>query len=759
MRSTYSTIFGCAILFFAGADIARSGELFIEYSSYLGGNASESTFDFAYTYGGIAVDSKHCAYVAGTTQSYNFPTRNAYQGALCGQSDAFIAKVSSSGSILAYSTHFGGSNSDRGCRIAIDSTGCTYIVGFTRSSDYPTLNPYQSSISGWSDLFLAKIVSSGSSLAYSTYIGGDDGSYGAEYPYNIALDTSNRAYITGMVGSTAFPTHNPYQPSYGGASYMYEDAFVMCVGSSGSHLVYSTYLGGMGREEGRGIAVDAQNFAYVVGLTNSYDFPTVNAYQVAMNDDIRYQGFVTKFAPSGSAIEYSTFIGGSDFDFAYGIDVDSEYHAYIAGHTMSTDYPTCNAYQPSSGYWSGRPYGDCFVSKLSSSGSSLRYSTYLGGSYYDAAFDIIVDGEKRACITGYTESSDFPTLGAYQGAFQAPWYARYSDIFVTRFSSSGTMLSYSTYLGGRGEDAGRGIAIDSSDRIYVMGYTKSYDFPTRNAFLPKYRGNIDACLAKLRYAPSPTPFSPGTILNGGDYNGDGVSEISVFRPDTGIWQIKNVGCAYFGRGGDTPVSGDYDGDGTTDIAIFRPGEGLWAIRNLTRFNFGSSADIPLPRDYDRDGKTDAAIFRPGHSLWSIRDLTVIYFGREGDVPVPADYDGDGLVDAAVYRSPAGLWMIRGLAGEFLGTTGDIPMPADYNQDGKTETAVFRPATGLWAGALTGEGLQRIYLGISGDIPVPASYGGGDWIQPAVFRSSSGLWAVHDLTRCWFGMPGDVPVAH
>jgi len=253
----------------------------LEYSTYLGGDDHDSGSD-------IVVDASGVAYITGGTFSTDFPTLNPYQGTFQGSHDAFVTKLSSSGNSLVYSTYLGGGGSDNGYDIAVDASGMAYITGYTESTDFPTLNPYQVTNQGGRDAFVTKLNSSGNSLVYSTYIGGS----GVESGFGIAVDASGMAYITGYTSSTDFPTLNPYQGTYQGFS----DAFVTKLSSSGNSLVYSTYLGGsVHSENGRGIAVDASGMAYITGFTESTDFPTLNPYQGT------YQGggadaFVTKLS-------------------------------------------------------------------------------------------------------------------------------------------------------------------------------------------------------------------------------------------------------------------------------------------------------------------------------------------------------------------------------------------------------------------------------------------------------------------------------
>ena len=237
-----------------------------------------------------------------------------------------------------------------------------------------------------------------------------------------------------------------------------------------------------------------------------------------------------------------------------------------------------------------------------------------------------------------------------------------------------------------------------------------------------------------------------------DYNGDGTSEIAIFRPDCGLWAVRGVTRAYYGTWGDLPSPGDYEGDGTTGFAVFRPATGLWAVRDLTREYFGASGDWPLPADYSGDGTAEIAVFRPGTGLWAVRGLTREYFGAFGDWPLPADYSGDGTAEITVFRPATGLWSTRGVGRAYFGRAGDEPVPAFYDGAG-AEPAVFRPAGGLWA-ILNG---PRYYFGAFPDIPQPAHYGGGMTARIGIFRESTGLWAVRDLTRAYFGRIGDIPV--
>jgi len=255
------------------------------------------------------------------------------------------------------------------------------------------------------------------------------------------------------------------------------------------------------------------------------------------------------------------------------------------------------------------------------------------------------------------------------------------------------------------------------------------------------------------YVPPPPP-TPILILQSGDYNGDGTSDIGVFRPATGLWSIRSVGTSWFGQLGDIPASGDYNGDGTADLVIFRGSSALWAISGVTRVYFGGSSDTTIPGDYDGDGICDIGIYRSSSGLWAIRGVTRLYFGASGDYPIPGDYDGDGFCDVAIFRPVSGLWAVNGVTRVYFGVSDDLPVPRDYDGDGSSDIGIVRFSSGLWAI----RGVSRFYFGTAGDYPVPADYTGDGIDYPGIFRSSSGLWAIKEVTRVYHGTSGDIPVA-
>lgn len=257
-------------------------------------------------------------------------------------------------------------------------------------------------------------------------------------------------------------------------------------------------------------------------------------------------------------------------------------------------------------------------------------------------------------------------------------------------------------------------------------------------------------------APSPTcrPPLPRTrsLIAGGDYDGDGQSDIAIFRPAGGLWAIRGVTRVYFGAAGDLPVSGDYGGRGQDEIAIFRFSSGLWSVRGVTKAYFGRVGDFPVPGNYRGDGVDRMAIFRPASGLWAIRGITRTSFGREGDIPVPADYSGEGTARISVFRPATGLWAIQGITRIYFGARNDWPIPGDYGF-GLDSPALFRPGTGLWAVL----GLTRAYFGSYLDRPVPGNYSGSGLSTEGVFRPTSGRWAIQGLTRVYFGGGEDIPV--
>jgi hypothetical protein len=443
----------------------------LAYSTYLGGTGLDYT-------SGIAVDPAGNAYVTGLTTSADFPMANAIQHTYSGNNDAFVSKINADGSALVYSTYLGGSNQDGGSRIAVDAAGNAYVSGQTLSADFPVVNAIQSALHGFSDAFVTKISADGTGLVYSTYLGGS----GDEGSTDLAVNSAGDVYATGSTGSTDFPTVNPIQSTNHGGS----DSFVTKINADDSAIVYSTYLGGSMYDHVNGIAVDAAGKVYLSGETQSTDFPTKNAIQAtyAGNSD----AFVTKINAGGSALVYSTYLGGSLQDVGARIAVDSAGNAYVTGFTSSTDLPTANAIQPANA-----GVLNAFVTKINANGSAFVYSTYLGGSVYDGGVDIAADSLGEAFVVGWTWSADFPTINAIQ-----PTLAGNSDAFVTKINAEGSGFVYSTYLGGRGVDSPNRIEVDSAGSAYIGGLTKSSGFPkTALAFQMKLKGKWDGFVAKI----------------------------------------------------------------------------------------------------------------------------------------------------------------------------------------------------------------------------------------------------------------------
>jgi hypothetical protein len=706
----------------------------LSYSTYLGGSHQDIG-------NGIAVDSSGNAYVVGTTGSTNFPTKNPIQASSGGSNDTFVTKLSASGNELVYSTFLGGSGGEEGIGIAVDSSGNAYVAGSTSSTNFPTLNPIQASYAGGGDVYVAKLNASGNALVYSTFLGGsswDDG-------HGIAVDSSGNAYVTGLTYSTNFPMLNPLQASNGGL----DDVFVTKLNASGSALVYSTYLGGSHQDAGiGGIAVDSSGNAYVTGMTISTNFPTANPFQASRGGGT-YDAFVTKLNASGSELIYSTYLGGGYDDIGQGIAVDSSGNAYVTGNTGSSDFPMAN---PLESCTSNR----AFVTKLNTSGSELVYSTCLG-TY--VGYGIAVDSSGNAYVTGLKSSS---------GA---------SVAFFTKLNASGNELVYSTYLGGSGDEYAYGIAVDSSGNAYVTGFTTSTDFPTADPFQASYGGSYDAFVTKI----TPVILIPSCDF---DFDGDCNADITVWRPDTGVWHILGNTATQWGLSTDIPVAGDYDGDYKMDIAVWRPDSGVWYIlpsnspATYTATQWGMQDDKPVAGDYDGDGKNDSAVWRPSDGTWYILPsnssgtYTATSWGISSDIPVPSDYDGDGKDDIAVYRPDNGTWYA--LSSETpetytstnWGLSDDIPVPGDYDLDAKTDIAVWRPSDGTWYILPSNSpGTYRtVSWGVTGDMPVPGDYDGDDMTDIAVWRPFYGIWYIGSSrspgiyrATSW-GIPTDVPIS-
>ncbi len=704
----------------------RAQNVRLQYSTYLGG----SDYDYSKD---IVVGSNGTAYLTGYTYSSDFPYWNSYADSNSGNSDVFVTELSSTGSALIFSTYLGGSRAEVSNGIAIDRSGYIFVAGWTYSIDFPIRNSFQSTYGGGSgDGFITQFEPGGSVLRTSSYLGG----IGNEEVCSIAVDSSYYFYVTGWTDSNNFPIVNPaFQSSCGGG----RDSFFVEVRPDGRALVKSTYLGGADQDEGFDIALDVLGFIYITGKTSSLDFPTLQPYQSSLAGDT--DAFIAQFWDNGSSLYYSTYLGGSAVDEGRSISVDETYHAYLTGSTGSNDFPLVNPYQASRA--GGTSNGEAFAAKLSDSGSSLIYSTYLGGTGFDQGKGITTDSDGSVYITGLTASSDFPILHPYQATIGGG-----NDAYLLKLSTSGSSLCYSTYLGGIQGDEGTAVALDTSGGVYVTGLTNSnIDFPLLNPYQSFLAGvnTSDGFVSKFSFPEKTYHY---------DYNGDGTSDISIFRRNTGLWAVRGVTRVYFGGAIDQTAPGDYNGDGTTEIGIFRDTSGLWAIRGLTRAYFGTDYDWSVPGDYNGDGVWDLAIFRKSSGLWAIRGITRAYFGGASDIPVPGYFNSDNLLDLALFRPTSGLWAVRGTTRFYFGGSSDTPVSGDYNGDGIWDGSIFRPTAGLWAI----RGVTRRYFGGSSDSAVPADYNGDGRDDIGIFRYSSGLWAVSGLTRVYYGGSSDSPVA-
>lgn len=428
------------------------------YSTYLGGSGFQN--GGANNASGIVVDGSGNVYVAGTTFSTDFPTtpgafQTACGGDNCQFGDGFVTKLNPTGSDLVFSSYLGGSSFNAAHGIAVDSAGSVYVTGFTSATDFPiTPGAFQTTNGRGGIGFVTKFNPTGSALIYSTFLGGTGlNGFGGDRGFGIAVDNSGNAYVTGLTDSKDFPTTpGAFQTLCDGGGWGCSyNGFVTKLNSTGTDLIYSTYLGGTDIDWGASIAIDSSGNAYVTGTTYSRDFPiTTGSFQAicnGTNDAFFYcrDAFVTKINPQGSALVYSDYLGGASYDWGIGISVDSSGHAYVIGYTQSLDFPTKHPLQPTIS-----DQLSAFVTKLVPDGRAMDYSTYLGS------------------IRGFSDN--------YEGIF---------------FMAEPTV----------------GIAVDSSGNAYVTGGTDSYTFPTMNPLQPFLLGR-NAFVAKISAAPSDIILSP-----------------------------------------------------------------------------------------------------------------------------------------------------------------------------------------------------------------------------------------------------------
>jgi len=492
----------------------------LSYSTYLGGISSDIGDS-------IAIDAGGNAYLTGTTTSSNFPTANALQPNLnVTRSDVFVTKLNAAGSALVYSTYLGGSVSEVGDGIDVDDAGNAYVTGTTGGSasfnDFPTVNAFDSTYNGIDDVFLFKLNPSGSALIYSTYLGGIN----SDVAHDVAVNRlSGEAYVVGQTFSSDFPnTIGAFKTVFNVG-----EGFVTKFNAQGSALSYSTFLASS--TVVNDLLVDTNGNAYLTGQTISSVFPvTAGAFQTACAscNAQRADGFVTKLNPQGTALIYSTYLGGSQTDVSNGIALDGSGNAYVTGQTESISSSTI-PFPTTPGAFRTNGSLNAFVTKLNTNGTALIYSTYLGGSVKDQGNSIAVDALGNTYITGLTRSSDFPLVNPVSSV-PAPGT---DNVFISALNQAGSALLFSTFFG-KGE--GRQIVVvNTSTHVYVTGQTFG-DLPVANAIQSANGGSgatsasmIDAFATKINLSNEIT--APATFNISGRVtdvtSGNGIADVTM----------------------------------------------------------------------------------------------------------------------------------------------------------------------------------------------------------------------------------------
>jgi hypothetical protein len=416
---------------------------------------------------------------------------------------------------------------------------------------------------------------------------------------------------------------------------------------------------------------------------------------------------------------------------------------------------------PWDGNWAEHAYGDCtgdymktnqwFASEgFNTDGSTVYYSYTDGSPLYESDIESygldIYDGpygfkqfyESR----GYSVSSMYTQKIKGQGSNPSLGFT-YAQ-FCSEIDAGRPVM---IHLAGH-TIVGVGYDNSSSNLIYLHD---TWDYSTYTMIWGStYSGMQHLAVSIVQLASEDNFYY---VFDGHDFDGNGTSDISLYRPTNGMWYIKDGISQQWGAPGDIPAQGNYDLDTTTEIAIWRPSNGLWYISGISTSQWGVSGDIPVPHDYNGGGVTDIAVWRPSNGIWYIKGVGDYQWGQAGDYPVPGDYNGDGVDEVGVWRPAEGAWYISGVGYYQWGSPGDIPVPAD----GKTDLAVFRPAIGMWYIQYMGGGASYVQWGMMGDVPVPGDYDGNGTTEVAIWRTSNGLWYINGNGTYQWGYAGDIPL--
>lgn len=452
----------------------------MEFSTYFGGTGDEAgSASSLHFLADIVVDSVGDIIVIGRSAFGDFPIKSAYQATNNGGIDVTISKFSLNGSLI-FSTYLGGSAHDWANCVTLDSSDNIIIGGITGSADFPLVNPYQDTLLGGSegdaDCFIAKLSKNGQTLLYSTYFGGT----GSDWCYSICVNNQNQIAFTGTTYSNNLPLVNPFQSTHQGSL----EIFVTLLDDDGQSLIFSTYLGSPYWDTGRGVTFDSNGDLLVTGQMATASIITEGVFQSNYGGGSS-DAFLAKFKTNGTLL-YFSYLGGSGFDRANDLHVDSEDNIVITGYTLSGNFPTVSPYQD---FLKGSQ--DLFITKVDNLGENIIFSSYMGGSAIEQGFALTIDSDDKILVTGETTSTDFPSY------YDSNCILGSGDCLFAKFEKNGSLL-FSTKLGGSTRDLGVELAFYDENSTVVVGFTTSSDFPTCYAYQDTYGGNCDLFIMKLQ---------------------------------------------------------------------------------------------------------------------------------------------------------------------------------------------------------------------------------------------------------------------